>query len=114
MSCDEEGAGQRSCRNAGALAWKLDHKGLVIPVNDVVIVASAIAIGAAVLTSDAHFKRIEELRVISSVVKLLPFTMGKPIDCQSLTNNLPVREIRFPSLDRFHLSLRIFLMVFTT
>jgi predicted nucleic acid-binding protein len=47
------------------LAWKLDRKGLVIPGTDVVIAASAIAIGAAVLTSDAHFKRIEGLRVIS-------------------------------------------------
>ena len=40
---------------AAALAWKLDRKGLIIPGTDVVIAASAIAIGAAILTSDAHF-----------------------------------------------------------
>ena len=50
---------------AAALAWKLDRKGLVIPGTDVIIAASAITIGAAVLTSDAHFKRIEGLRVIA-------------------------------------------------
>ena len=50
---------------AAALAWKLDRKGLVIPGTDVIIAASAITIGAAVLTSDAHFKRIDGLRVIA-------------------------------------------------
>jgi predicted nucleic acid-binding protein len=50
---------------AAALARKLDRKGLVIPGTDVVIAASAITIGAAVLTSDAHFGRIEGLRVLA-------------------------------------------------
>ena len=50
---------------AADLAWKLDRKGLVIPGTDVVIAASAISIGAAVLTSDVHFSRIEGLRVIT-------------------------------------------------
>ena len=50
---------------AAALAWKLDRQGLVIPGTDIVIAASAIAIGAAVLTSDAHFSRIDGLRVIA-------------------------------------------------
>jgi predicted nucleic acid-binding protein len=43
---------------AAALAWKLDRRGLVIPGTDVLIAASALAIGAAVLTSDAHFRKI--------------------------------------------------------
>jgi predicted nucleic acid-binding protein len=47
------------------LAWNLDRQGTVIPGSDVVIAASALKIGAAVLTSDAHFKRIEGLRVIT-------------------------------------------------
>lgn len=59
-------ASNRLWDDAAALAWKLDRKGLVIPGTDVVIAASAIAIGAAVLTSDAHFRRIEGLRVIAS------------------------------------------------
>ena len=57
-------ASNRLWEDAAALAWKLDRKGLVIPGTDVVIAASAMAIGAAVLTSDAHFKRIEGLHVI--------------------------------------------------
>ena len=57
---------------AAALAWKLDRKGIVIPETDVVIAASAIAIGAAVLTSDAHFKRIEGLRVIAPPKEWFP------------------------------------------
>ena len=50
---------------AAELAWKLDRKGLVVPGTDVVIAASAMDIGAAVLTSGAHFKRIDGLRVIT-------------------------------------------------
>lgn len=50
---------------AAGLAWKLDRKGLVIPGTDVLIAASAMNIGAAVLTSDAHFSRIDGLRVIA-------------------------------------------------
>jgi predicted nucleic acid-binding protein len=37
----------------------------VIPGTDAVIAASAMRLGAAVLTSDAHFRRIEGLRVIA-------------------------------------------------
>jgi predicted nucleic acid-binding protein len=47
------------------LAWQLDRKGMVIPGADVVIAASALRIGAAVLTTDAHFQQIDGLRVIT-------------------------------------------------
>jgi predicted nucleic acid-binding protein len=50
---------------AAALAWKLDRQGLVIPETDVFIAVSALSIGAAVLTSDAHFRKIEGLRVLA-------------------------------------------------
>ncbi len=50
---------------ATELAWKLDRRGVVIPGTDVVIAASAMKLEAAVLTSDAHFSRIEGLRVIA-------------------------------------------------
>jgi len=56
---------QRLWPAATELAWKLDRKGLVIPSADVVIAASAMRIGAAVLTSDTHFSQIEGLRVIT-------------------------------------------------
>ena len=58
-------ASNRLWNEAASLAWKLDRKGLVIPGTDVIIAASAMAISAAVLTSDAHFSRIEGLRVIA-------------------------------------------------
>ncbi|MBC8127338.1 MAG: PIN domain-containing protein [Gloeobacteraceae cyanobacterium ES-bin-144] len=47
------------------LAWNLDRKGIVIPGADAVIAASALRLGAVVMTSDAHFSRIEGLRVIA-------------------------------------------------
>jgi predicted nucleic acid-binding protein len=47
------------------LAWNLDRKGLTIPGADAVIAASALRSGSAVMTSDAHFSRIEGLRVIA-------------------------------------------------
>ena len=47
------------------LAWNLDRKGITIPGADAVIAASALRSGAAVMTSDAHFSRIEGLRVIA-------------------------------------------------
>jgi predicted nucleic acid-binding protein len=50
---------------ATELAWKLDRKGIVIPGTDVVIAASALQIGAAILTTDAHFRQIPGLDVIA-------------------------------------------------
>jgi predicted nucleic acid-binding protein len=47
------------------LAWLLDRKGMVIPGADIVIAASALRIGAAVLTTDAHFQQIDGLRVLA-------------------------------------------------
>jgi predicted nucleic acid-binding protein len=44
---------------------KLDRQGITIPGPDLVIAASALRLGAAVMTSDAHFNRIEGLRVIA-------------------------------------------------
>jgi hypothetical protein len=53
-------------RSATELAWKLDRQGITIPGPDLVIAASAMKLGAAVMTSDAHFSRIDGLRVIES------------------------------------------------
>lgn len=50
---------------ATLLAWKLDRKGFVIPGPDAVIAASALRLGASIMTSDAHFSNIDGLRVIS-------------------------------------------------
>lgn len=55
----------RLWEEAAELAWKLDRKGIVIPGTDVVIAASAMRIGAAILTSDRHFQHIPGLEVIA-------------------------------------------------
>ncbi|HEX7262225.1 MAG TPA: PIN domain-containing protein [Luteolibacter sp.] len=47
------------------LAWNLERKGIAIPGADAVIAAIALRLGAAVMTSDAHFSHIEGLRVIA-------------------------------------------------
>jgi predicted nucleic acid-binding protein len=46
------------------LAWKLDRKGLVLPSQDHLIAASAISIGASILTDDAHFQNIPGIQLI--------------------------------------------------
>lgn len=50
---------------ATALAWALDRKGQVIPAQDIIIAACAMRLGAAILTSDAHFHVISGLEVIA-------------------------------------------------
>ena len=49
---------------ASELAWQLDRKGQVIPAQDIIIAACAMRLGAAILTSDAHFRVISGLEVI--------------------------------------------------
>jgi predicted nucleic acid-binding protein len=55
---------KRVCDEATKLAWKMDRTGIVIPSTDLLIAACAIRKNAAVLTSDAHFSRIDGLEVI--------------------------------------------------
>ena len=50
---------------AAALAWQLDRKGKVIPSQDIIIATCAIRLGAAILSSDAHFLVIDGLEVIT-------------------------------------------------
>ncbi len=50
---------------AASLAWKLDRKGQVIPSQDIIIATCAMRLGAAILTSDAHFHVIDGLKVIA-------------------------------------------------
>lgn len=45
------------------LAWTLDRKGEVLPIQDIHIAACAIEISAVVLTCDRHFSRIPDLTV---------------------------------------------------
>ncbi len=50
------------------IAWSLDRKGLVLPIQDVHIAACALHIGAAVLTTDAHFQKIPGLVTVERLV----------------------------------------------
>ena len=47
------------------LAWQLDRKGHVLPLTDIAIANCALRAGAWVMTSDAHFHKIPELKIIS-------------------------------------------------
>lgn len=49
---------------ATQLAWSLDRQGIVIPATDILIAATALHAGAAVLTYDAHFRQIPGLEVL--------------------------------------------------
>ena len=51
--------------DAAELAWALDRKGQVIPAQDIIIATCAMRLGAAILTSDAHFRVISGLEVIA-------------------------------------------------
>lgn len=56
---------QKLWDEATDMAWNLDRQGIVLPTQDLVIAASAMKLGAAVMTTDAHFARIPGLHVIT-------------------------------------------------
>jgi predicted nucleic acid-binding protein len=45
------------------LAWKLDRRGAVLPLTDLVIACCAFAVDTTVVTADPHFSRISGLKV---------------------------------------------------
>lgn len=45
------------------LAWSLDRQGIILPLPDLIIAATALEADATVLTFDTHFKKIPGLRV---------------------------------------------------
>lgn len=53
-----------TCQTYAIIGTRLRKLGLPIPSNDIWIAACAMELGCAVLTFDAHFKRIEGLRVV--------------------------------------------------
>ena len=50
------------------IAWALDRKGFVLPMQDIHIAVCALHIGAAVLTKDAHFEEIPGLVAVEQLV----------------------------------------------
>ena len=59
-------AGVPTSREYAFLSHELRVRGAPIPTNDIWIAACAIELNCPVLTFDAHFKRIDGLRVVSS------------------------------------------------
>jgi predicted nucleic acid-binding protein len=55
---------------ATQMAWKLDRAGITLPAQDILIATCARAIGAAVLTDDAHFSAIPNLQVVKPSLEL--------------------------------------------
>ena len=53
----------RVWERATQLAWSLDRQGVILPLPDLLIAATALEVDATVLTFDAHFKKIPSLRV---------------------------------------------------
>lgn len=58
------GTTERLWEQTWQLAWQLDRQGRVLPLTDIIIAACALSTGAAVMTRDAHFSQIPDLRVI--------------------------------------------------
>lgn len=58
---------QQRWRDTLELAWNLDRKGVVLPLQDLHIAACALSIGAALLTEDAHYRKINGLTVIQDL-----------------------------------------------
>jgi predicted nucleic acid-binding protein len=44
--------------NAWKLAWKLDRRGIVLPISDICIAQIALSMNAYIVTTDAHYGRI--------------------------------------------------------
>ena len=58
----------KTWERAASLAWTLDRQGKTIPATDLVIAASALSDDAAILTHDAHFDEVPDLRVLRSLL----------------------------------------------
>ncbi len=50
-----------------ALAWKLDRKGLILPLTDLVIAVCAMRYEVSVVSKDAHFRKIPKLEVMTQL-----------------------------------------------
>lgn len=58
-------ADDRLWREATDLAWRIDRSGQPIQATDAIIAASALRLGASVLTLDSDFQRVPGLHVLS-------------------------------------------------
>jgi predicted nucleic acid-binding protein len=54
-------------RATADLAWKLDRRGSVLPLSDLIIAACALEVGVPVVTLDAHFRLVPGLETRRSL-----------------------------------------------
>jgi predicted nucleic acid-binding protein len=54
-------------RDAASLAWRLDRRGVVLPVPDLAIASCALRAQAVVVSRDPHFRMIPDLSVLESL-----------------------------------------------
>ncbi|MBP8256737.1 MAG: PIN domain-containing protein [Opitutaceae bacterium] len=52
---------------AQQIAWAMDRRGQTIPSQDHIIAATALQVGATVLTRDRHFSLVPDLKVMSDL-----------------------------------------------
>ncbi|MCL4177263.1 MAG: PIN domain-containing protein [Verrucomicrobia bacterium] len=57
-------------REVSELAWRLDRKGTVLPLTDLVIATIATRLNAAVISTDPHFHAVPGLQVLAEVPRL--------------------------------------------
>jgi predicted nucleic acid-binding protein len=50
---------------AAHLAWRLDRRGIVLPIPDLRIASCSLRAGGAVVTTDPHFRLVPGLKVLS-------------------------------------------------
>ena len=55
----------RLWREVADLAWRMDRKGKVIPLTDVIIAACSMWVGATVISEDRHFAMVPGLKTQS-------------------------------------------------
>ena len=54
-------------RGAADLAWRLDRRGIILPVPDILIASCALRARAAVVAADPHFRLVPDLSVLGEM-----------------------------------------------
>ncbi len=55
----------RAWKDAEEMAWRLDRKGTILPLTDIIIAVCALRAGAEIVTRDRHFEKIPKLRLVA-------------------------------------------------
>jgi predicted nucleic acid-binding protein len=56
--------------DASELAWRLNRRGTILPLTDIVIAACARRINATLITLDHHFSKVPGLRILGVVPRI--------------------------------------------